>query len=358
MWTTPHGGPGSSVSEREVAVPWPDHLPSEWPSSDESTDGVPDDPPPVHSSRTYIPRSPRGTTASRSPLDLRFSQSKVRHTFWDGCLLADVAPLVRVIRCSEEEAVRLGAPWRLEAPFPMIEVMYWRCKLRDKRTGRPKTERRTGNPVFDPDMHWFTLDNRRLYCLQVAAVKVWPERCVVDVAEIGDDKPEFMREIRKFRTLDSGESIEIGSNADNVPFTRWSWKEEVGAERVGDVSNDDAVTTAVMQNAQEGSPTKVAVAGESLVSSESAMTYPTAGAWLLAHVQGKQVHSTPPAVDGEAKGAMLLGMLRGTSNSQAPEAEAKGVPRGTASGDSSWWQEDARWDGMWDGTSVWHKGDW
>mmetsp|Transcript_35856 Transcript_35856/g.57827 ORF Transcript_35856/g.57827 Transcript_35856/m.57827 type:complete len:120 (-) Transcript_35856:15-374(-) len=33
-----------------------------------------------------------------------------------------------------------------------------------------------------------------------------------------------MREIRKFRTLDNGKSIEVGSVVDGVPFTTWAWR--------------------------------------------------------------------------------------------------------------------------------------
>ena len=42
-----------------------------------------------------------------------------------------------------------GAQWHLEAPFPPIEVMRWRCKLRDDATGRPLVDPKTGEQFLD-----------------------------------------------------------------------------------------------------------------------------------------------------------------------------------------------------------------
>eukprot|EP00927_Polykrikos_kofoidii_P039457 TRINITY_DN33839_c0_g1_i1.p1 TRINITY_DN33839_c0_g1~~TRINITY_DN33839_c0_g1_i1.p1 ORF type:complete len:537 (+),score=78.73 TRINITY_DN33839_c0_g1_i1:86-1612(+) len=180
----------------------------------------------------------RGTVVTMSPLDICFSQWKVRHTFWDGTPLEQVLPQVRAVPSTAEDRANHNAPWRLEAPFEAIEIVLWRCKLRDATTGRPKIDPKTGKPLFDPDFRWFTLDNRRLYCLQKAAMSVWPERCVVDVVEVPRGPPERVRELRKFRTLDSGQSIMIGSTQDKVPFQGWSWEEQAAAmeaQRTGGV---------------------------------------------------------------------------------------------------------------------------
>merc|ERR1719183_2792469 len=93
----------------------------------------------------------------------------------------------------------------------MIEVIRWKCKLRDSNTGRPKVDPVTGEDLYDSQEHWFTLDNRRLYCLQEAALRIWPERCVAEVAVIISGPHAHMRELRKFRTLDCGRSAKIGS---------------------------------------------------------------------------------------------------------------------------------------------------
>lgn len=48
--------------------------------------------------------------------------------FADGTLIADSVKQVRAIRRSAEEQSIYGAPYRLEAPFPPIEVLRFRCK--------------------------------------------------------------------------------------------------------------------------------------------------------------------------------------------------------------------------------------
>ena len=55
----------------------------------------------------------------------------------------------------------------------------------------------------------FSLDNRRLYLLQRAAVAQHPQRCCVKVGVIAD-KSEVMRHLKKFRTRTNGLSISIG----------------------------------------------------------------------------------------------------------------------------------------------------
>lgn len=172
--------------------------------------------------------SQRTATTQMSPLDLRFSQKKMRNVFADSRLIEDAVGLVQAVRRSPEEAELYDAPWRLETPFPPIEVLRWRCKLRDDATGRPQTDTETGAELFDSEENWFTLDNRRLYCLQRAALQLLPERCTADViAEVRKDRR--LREIKKFRTLDSGKSIWVGSRVDGVPFTRWSWRSELAS---------------------------------------------------------------------------------------------------------------------------------
>lgn len=170
-------------------------------------------------------------TLQLCPLELRFSQKKMRSVFADGRPIEDAVELVCPVSRPADEAELYDAPWRLEAPFPPIEVLRWRCKLRDETTGRPLLDE-AGREVFEESESWFTLDNRRLYCLQKVAARLWPERCTVDVvAEIRKDRR--MREIRKFRTLDSGESIMVGSRVDGVPFRRWAWRAYVASSSGG-----------------------------------------------------------------------------------------------------------------------------
>lgn len=183
--------------------------------------------------RSGIQLASRGAgCAPRSidPLQIRFSQMKMRHLFGDGRRLADTVDQMQVIQCSEAERTEYGANWKVVFPFPKIEVIRWKCKLRDPRTGRPKVDPDTGEELYDSEEHWFTLDNRRLYCLQEAAMRVYPEQCVAEVAVIISGPHAHMRELRKFRTLDRGKGAMIGSRADGVSFVRWSWREKAGLE--------------------------------------------------------------------------------------------------------------------------------
>ena len=50
----------------------------------------------------------------------------------------------------------------------------------------------------------FTLDNRRLYCLQRAAASVWPERCVCEVLELAAGGPKTPTPAPKARSRARG----------------------------------------------------------------------------------------------------------------------------------------------------------
>lgn len=196
-----------------------------------------------------------------SPLDVQFSQMRIREEFRCGRRLADSVEQVRAVyvpgasssqpatgSTPSADAVEASATaaaeggdnsegyYRLETPFPAIEVIKWRCKLRDEQTGRPKVDPTTGEELYDEQERWFTLDNRRLYCLQKAAAKVWPRRAVIPVIEIPPGPLARMRELRKFRTLDRGKSVFIGGRGEEEELQWWSWQDEVGLKVRGDGS--------------------------------------------------------------------------------------------------------------------------
>lgn len=279
----------------------------------------------------------RGTAAQVDPLDVRFSQKKMRHNFWNGTPIKDVSPLVRSTRLTPKEAAKHGVNWKLEAPFPLIEVVRWRCKLRDEKTGRPKLDAETGKTLYDPEEHFFTLDNRRLYCLQIAAVDLWPQRCVVDVWEIPPGRPELMREMKKFKTIDSGRSISIGSKVDKVPFMRWSWQERV--DRKGDkkaASGADAPSARATSSRVRSSAAPKAAA--SAAAPQTGGDTASAGAFLLQLLKepdkaAAAAASAPQRSEGTAMGAELLGLLKGTAATAGTAAsQASSVRKGTAKG--------------------------
>jgi len=161
-----------------------------------------------------------------SPFAIRFSQARIRPTFQDGRLVDR--------SMSQVEAL----PWPLEgngdydvflsAPFPPIEIIRWRPKIREE-DGRTCVDE-DGRKMLG-EACWFTFDNRRLYCLQAAASKQWPRRAAA-IVHIMHDLPLSRCTPRKFRTTDLGCSVRISRKHDAVPKATWCWAE---ATHSGDV---------------------------------------------------------------------------------------------------------------------------
>jgi len=306
----------------------------------------------------------RGTLTHVPPLDVGFSQKKMRHMLWNGSLLEDAATLVRAVRCSKEDEIKFSAPWRLESPFPPIEVALWRAKLRDHTTGRPKLDQQTGKVLFDREENLYTLDNRRLYLLQLAAAAVWPERCVAEVAEMPAGRPELMREVKKFKTVDSGRSILIGSRKDNVPFVRWCWRARVniadppGTARRG--GNAGSKVTSTTPKPKATSTTSNPKAKSSRKPNRKAATdivafqevskdeADRAGAMLLRLLKDGDTSrlALDSQIDGAAQGAQLLGILKGCAPLPTKDAVTT-IPANMqdqyGGGDDSWWDSTEWW---------------
>mmetsp|Transcript_2974 Transcript_2974/g.5158 ORF Transcript_2974/g.5158 Transcript_2974/m.5158 type:complete len:281 (+) Transcript_2974:93-935(+) len=169
-----------------------------------------------------------------SPLAIYFSQNHIRPEFQDGRSLDDAVESIGSRRClASARTEDLGVPskadwWLLQPEFPQIDVIQWRIKLREE----------DGSQILDGDgnelygeREWYTLDNRRLYCLQKAAVRFHPHEVRVVVNVIRQEEGSC-REFRKFRSIDRGRSIRLG-HRDLPDLPRWCWRLEVGlAEEV------------------------------------------------------------------------------------------------------------------------------
>lgn len=170
-----------------------------------------------------------------SPLAINFSQSQIRREFQDGRAVEDaISEISRELLTPLQLEACNGTPsggnnwWLLQPPFPEIEVIQWRCKLREE-DGTQKYDE-FGNELYG-DREWYTLDNRRLYCLQKVAAALHPAevRCPVLIIHQEDGN---CREFRKFRTPDQGRTIGLG-HKDGRDLPRWSWRREAGlAEEV------------------------------------------------------------------------------------------------------------------------------
>lgn len=167
---------------------------------------------------------PTTQTEAMCPFDIRFSQRRARQVFRDSRPLSEAIGLIRVDSALKSESTDLRS---LKAPFPPIQVIQWRCKMRDEATGRPLVDPATGGELIDAEDRWFSLDNRRLYCLQKAAAAYWPDRVMVEVVKLPPGLTRA-RQFKKFRTNDGGQTILMGSRGEDEKLDRWSWREAVG----------------------------------------------------------------------------------------------------------------------------------
>eukprot|EP00929_Paragymnodinium_shiwhaense_P122165 TRINITY_DN9477_c0_g1_i1.p1 TRINITY_DN9477_c0_g1~~TRINITY_DN9477_c0_g1_i1.p1 ORF type:complete len:665 (+),score=126.98 TRINITY_DN9477_c0_g1_i1:100-2094(+) len=146
-----------------------------------------------------------------NPLAIRFTQEHIRTTFRDGHYLDDtLREITCVPGCKGYDLV-------IRAPFPHIEILRWRP--RDPRHGRG-SERRLRKA------HWFTLDNRRLYCLQHVAAAHWPKR-VAAVVQILYNDPGA---VRKFDSASKGGMVSIAHSCRSSPVAWWDWETVVDME--------------------------------------------------------------------------------------------------------------------------------
>jgi len=175
------------------------------------------------------------------PFAIRFSQERIRPTFQGGYPVErtlaeiqavpwDACPILGGGSVSNYEVL-------LNVPFPPVEVIRW----------RPKIRRSDGKSVEDDegctklgDECWFTFDNRRLYCLQAAAARVWPRRTGA-VVRVMYDVPTQRSAARKFRTTNMGCSVKISRRHDPEPRGLWNWVEATRVIAKG----TDAVRSAV-----------------------------------------------------------------------------------------------------------------
>ena len=150
---------------------------------------------------------PRLDSQLISPFAVRFSQARVSPEFSDGRLIDDTIKeiTVKVINHGPRKV------YEIEAPFPPIQIMKFRAKKRDV-AGRPLLDV-SGNDRYFPEK-WYSLDNRRLYCMQKVAAALWPLP-VVGRVYIRDQLPPSKfdnnqaaaRALKKFKSCSDGKYI-------------------------------------------------------------------------------------------------------------------------------------------------------
>jgi len=135
-----------------------------------------------------------------SPLAVRYTQEHIKTLFRDGHVVEDSAVQIEAHPGSGEYDLVL------HAPFPQIEIIRW------------------GLSSCEEGGHWFTLDNRRLYCLQRAALKYWPKRVAAKVEILYAD-PGVVR--RKYDSSTLGASVTVAHSCKDAPLFRWDWRAEL-----------------------------------------------------------------------------------------------------------------------------------
>lgn len=129
------------------------------------------------------------------PLMVRFTQDKVHPFFYRRGPIVNVLPKIRpVLRSVDDDDEEIV---ELVPPFGQIHCL------------------RRGEDVW-------SLDNRRLYALQMAAMEQWPQRCRVRIL-CRDRLPrhKFKSQYRKFNTTSEGRVVAI--TARYQQFDTWSW---------------------------------------------------------------------------------------------------------------------------------------
>jgi len=140
-----------------------------------------------------------------SPLAILFSQSSIQPTFQDGHDLNATTEAIDAVPCDILRKGTSGYSVLLQAPFPPIEIV---------RMTPPDSERE----------RWITFDNRRLCCLQRAAVAQWPNVAAAVVkVRLG---PVDAHAARKMGT--SGVSVNICRHRGN---DLWDWMASRQRER-------------------------------------------------------------------------------------------------------------------------------
>jgi len=154
------------------------------------------------------------------PLAVRFTQQHIRPVFQGGRALQDT------IKQIEARPGKGDYDVILKAPFPNIEIIRWSQK--DEEQAEKNTR------------HWFTLDNRRLYCLQYVAASMWPKRVAVTV-EVLYAAPDGVR--RKSNSLSVGRTVGIGHSLKDI-VSWWDWREVVSTVSPSTTTSDEEVQRA------------------------------------------------------------------------------------------------------------------
>eukprot|EP00406_Dinophysis_acuminata_P046161 CAMPEP_0179311822 /NCGR_PEP_ID=MMETSP0797-20121207/52900_1 /TAXON_ID=47934 /ORGANISM="Dinophysis acuminata, Strain DAEP01" /LENGTH=303 /DNA_ID=CAMNT_0021021639 /DNA_START=127 /DNA_END=1034 /DNA_ORIENTATION=- len=179
-----------------------------------------------------------------NPLAVRFSQDRIWPDFQDGTRIED--SLTQIASVSLKTA---NYDMVMRPPFPPMEVIRLKQERRESDGERVRDEK--GRRLYGEES-WYTFDNRRLYCLQRAALQLWPMVAAV-VVKVLFDFPAVRCARHKFRTTSDGCSVKI-SLPDGQPGSLWNWEEAaetLHASKAATSSVMDAVANDKNKNRKE-----------------------------------------------------------------------------------------------------------
>jgi len=132
------------------------------------------------------------------PLNIRFTQEKIHPFFYRRGPIVNVVPKIRPVLRAHGDASG-GGVLELVPPFNPI-----RCLRKDNEL--------------------WSLDNRRLYALQLASMEQWPQQCRVRLL-CRDRLPrhKFKTQYRKLNTTSEGRAIDVCARYQQ--FDTWNWFE-------------------------------------------------------------------------------------------------------------------------------------
>lgn len=134
-----------------------------------------------------------------NPLKVRFTQDKIHPFFYRRGPIVHVLPKIKPIQRPSDDPDDPEDVVELVPPFAPIHCL------------------RKGEELW-------SLDNRRLYAMQLAAMELWPQRCCIRVLS-RDRLPrhKFKTQYRKFSTTSEGTAISVCARYQQ--FDTWSWFE-------------------------------------------------------------------------------------------------------------------------------------
>lgn len=267
-----------------------------------------------------------------NPLAVRFSQDRIWPDFQDGRSIEDSLTEISTV------PVKGSYDLVLRPPFPPMEIIRLKQEIREADGERARNEK--GGRIYGTES-WFTFDNRRLYCLQRAALQLWP-MVVAVVVKVLFDFPAVRCARHKFRTTSDGCSVKI-SLPDGQPGELWTWQEAAKLVQTtpdGESTVMEAVRNDCRKRAKEmlaePPPEALFAPGQRETTVAERFNSGIAGSQNAdGKAAGMQLLSLLKGGGADGGGAGGLGALFGGGVAEAPAAAPVSVPASKASAKQS-----------------------